>query len=245
VKLNCPNCDRWIPTENVNLQRGFAVCHLCQQVFRLAKIVPRKFSKQDLPLPVPKPRNFEVAETKGEIIIRQSWYRPWVWILVPLAIVAAGVLIAIMFTVASDPEGPGPIGFFLPLLVPHTWLVLAFIYASFTMLLNKTIVQVRNDEVAVSHRPIFYWGNYVVPVHDIQQFYCSERQGRWSSNWRPNQYSQHFDLNALLTDGSKLRLLTLEQVDEALFIEQELERHLHIADRLVTGEVKTLRTPRL
>jgi hypothetical protein len=42
-----------------------------------------------------------------------------------------------------------------------------------------------------------------------------------------------------LRDGTKLKLLSsLQDLDQALFVEQQIEQHLRIADERVPGEVR-------
>jgi hypothetical protein len=93
-----------------------------------------------------------------------------------------------------------------------------------------------SQQLSVTHGPLPWPGNLTLPRASLQQLFCEEqvRNGK-------NGVSYSYNVVAVLQDKSRVKLVTgLDAPEQALFIEQKLERQLGIADRSVAGEMRAL-----
>jgi hypothetical protein len=94
---------------------------------------------------------------------------------------------------------------------------------------NRTRIAVENGVLSVRHGPLPWPGNRTIAVAELAQLFCEEVIG--------NKGSRSYRVSALLKSGRKTQVLRgLGQADQALFIEQALERRLGITDVPVAGE---------
>jgi hypothetical protein len=99
---------------------------------------------------------------------------------------------------------------------------------------NKTMIYVDFDSISIRHGPIPFWGNKDVSSKTITQLYCKrdEHFGGYRS------YGT-FAVHAITSERRNIKLLTgLDTSEQALFIEQEIEKFLNIEDKPVKGEIR-------
>jgi hypothetical protein len=130
------------------------------------------------------------------------------------------------YWIAFSKPGTPLLVFFFPL--PHVAVGIWMVYYILASLVNNTIVQVKDNLLTVRHGPVPYYGNRSVEASSIVQIFCVENRMR-----KPVSY----DVNALMTDGSSLKLLGSLERDQALFYEEQLEEWLDIEPQPVRGEV--------
>lgn len=98
---------------------------------------------------------------------------------------------------------------------------------------NDTEITVADGELTISHGPLPWIGDIRRSVHDLDQLYVVEESAHtWNRGWTKN-----YRLNAVTTNGRCLKLLTLSEREEAVYIEDQVEKHIGIADRRVPGEL--------
>lgn len=243
MKLSCPNCDQAIPAADVNIALAIAKCGSCDQVFNFAKEVGLPALRPDKKNPVPMPPKFAVEELGSELVVRWSWYSHAVWFLLFFCIFWDGFLIVwysvVLFgmvaaTGGSAGHGAGLFGLiFLLFPLIHVAVGVSLTYFVFCSFINRTEIRVSQGELTVRHGPLPWFGNHTLATVDIGQLYCSEKV---RNNRRG--YNVHYDLNIMRTDQTKLSLLTLEELDQVLFLEQKLEEFLRIEDERIPGEVR-------
>lgn len=110
----------------------------------------------------------------------------------------------------------------------------AFItYLTIAGFVNRTVFTVERDHLTVRHGPLPWRGNVDVPTTSLLQLFCTEQVSR-SRNGTTTRYS----VEGVLKDGRHLKVATaLDAREQALFIEQTLEKHLGIQDRPVRSEM--------
>ena len=87
--------------------------------------------------------------------------------------------------------------------------------------------------LSIRHVPLPYLGNKTVEASDVKQVYSKERISRSRRGG-----SVTYEVHALTHSGRNLKLLSgLPNSEQALFIEQEIERFLRIQDVPVRGEI--------
>lgn len=151
-----------------------------------------------------------------QLVIRRRWMRTKHWFLLIL-FAAAGVGIAYAWGTTE----------------PNVWLILGTVFVAtcnynlIVMFVNSTTVSADADGVTVRHGPIPSWfaRNAAAKKADIAQLYAT-RNGAL------------FAVEAGLKSGQAVRLVApLVTAEQALFVEQQLERVLGILDFPVPGEL--------
>lgn len=100
--------------------------------------------------------------------------------------------------------------------------------------LNRTCVDISRQEIRIRLGPLPWFGSRTVPALQVAQVYREE-----IVRHHKNGSSTHYQLSAVLKDNRKLKLLSgVEAADMALYLEQEIERHLGIRDQAVAGEMR-------
>lgn len=99
---------------------------------------------------------------------------------------------------------------------------------------NRTHIVVGNGNVSVRHRPIPWFGNTKVDASNLRQLYAKEHVTRS----RRGGESSSYEVRAVTHDGRNMKLVSgLETSEQALYIEQEIERYLGIKDAPVVGQI--------
>jgi hypothetical protein len=235
MQLHCKSCGKLVRAEDVNIDQAIAKCLACHAVFsfldqvRGAGAPPRA--------PVPMPARMRVDNWGSELTITWRWYTHAVWLLLAFCIFWDGFLFvwyAAGIGMLTAGKGDGMIWVMLLFPVLHVLVGIGLTYAVICMFINKTVVRVSMGELTVRHGPLPGPGNRRVFTHELKQLYCTEKLQR-----HKNSTSITYELQAQLKDGQKLTLLTgLDQLDQALYVEQQVEQHLRIPDERMPGEIR-------
>jgi hypothetical protein len=115
---------------------------------------------------------------------------------------------------------------------PTIILSLVMLYCFLLWLLNKKVVEVSHDALLVGcEGPIpCLTFDQVIDSTEIRQVYVIERisGGRYQS--------RYYDVHVLTKDGGREKIVTVPNGNQALYLEQEIERFLGIEDQVVRGE---------
>ena len=106
------------------------------------------------------------------------------------------------------------------------------IYMSTAVILNTSRVRVTLEFVAVKHGPMPSIGNKVIPTSEIEQLYCLEKTEKTDDGKETFSYS----VEIIRPDQPEITLLRSLELDEAIFVEQEVEAFLNIEDHPVEHE---------
>jgi hypothetical protein len=224
VELKCNNCGSQLKPEDISPQLSAARCHHCNALFAL----PHLAGGRTIPRPdVALPRGMKIEERMDGLTITRSWMDASTWFLLFFAVFWNGFMI--VWNVISLSQGVWIMSVFGLL---HTGVGLFLIYLVLAKFLNSTTVKVTFDAVESRSGPIPWMGNKSIPKSEVEQLYCSEEVKRTK-----NGTSVTYDVLAVLK-GNRRQTLTkgINHHDQALFIEQQLERHLGLQDIPVTGE---------
>ncbi|MBI4803297.1 MAG: hypothetical protein HY796_12320 [Elusimicrobia bacterium] len=229
MKLNCPHCSWTIPAENINIQTAIAKCGSCSAVFGFADKAPGAVpfgSKRAVEMP----KGYSVDHVGTGLEITRRW-RSWKYLaLLGFCIFWDGFLV-VWYFIAFTKGGPLVMKLF-PIL--HVAAGVALTYTAIAGLLNRTRITVNTAEVGIKHFPLPWLGNRLVMRQEIDQLFCEEkiRHGK-------NGVHYSYNLSAVLRDGKRLKLVSgLDTPEKALFLEQQIEGYLGIADRPVAGEMR-------
>jgi hypothetical protein len=105
-------------------------------------------------------------------------------------------------------------------------------YWTLAGLLNRTVLSATTTQLSIRHRPLPWFGNKKFPSDGLSQLFVKE-----FVRSRSDRSLNIYDLMALGKGGRRLKLLSkIEKVEQALYLEQEIEEHLGIRDRQVPGD---------
>jgi predicted Zn finger-like uncharacterized protein len=229
VKLNCPECGAEIPADNINLDRMVAKCRECNTVFGFGDQFGASAGAQSLVrLAVPRPASLQVEQDGAELRLTRRWFSPTYIFLGIFAIFWNGFM-AVWFGIAIISR-MWPMALFGSI---HAAIGLFIAYVAVAGLVNSTLVRIGMGEIQVSHSPLPWRGNRRIETAGIAQLYSKEISHR-----SRRRTTQSYEIHAATGDGRDIKLLSaLENSEQALYLEQEIERYLGIKDLPMRGEI--------
>ncbi len=236
IALKCPNCNA--PLSVPEDQPRF-FCQFCGTPVILSEALrpqpePSAAGNSDR-LTVPIPDHLHVEEFGNELTISWRWFSWIVLFLIPFCIAWNAFLIG-WYSLASGAGMPGPMRIiFLVFPLAHVAVGLGLAYTVLTLLFNRTTVRVLQGELSVRYGPLYFPGGRRIAVDDIDQIYCQEKAHQGA---RGQQAGVQYQVMARLKSGRSVTLLSWNHdLEVARAVEQLLEDHLQIKNRLVAGEV--------
>lgn len=118
--------------------------------------------------------------------------------------------------------------------IAHVAVGVGLTYSTLAGFLNRTQVRLEPGRLSIRHGPLPWLGNQVLDSSELDQVFCRRRDstGRHGTNVT-------YEVRAIMKGGKLIKLLSgLEDEDQALYLEQQIERRLGIADRAVPGELE-------
>ena len=232
IAMRCKSCGATLPSTSINFELAMARCEHCGGVFALRRddfehpaSAPAAAQQR---VAVPMPEGIELSEGPAELYIMRRWFH---WTVIPLLVFCVMwngfMLVWHGIALASGMWFMSCFGLI------HTAVGIGLGYGVIAGLLNRTTVVARPGVLSVSHRPVPWPGNVTLNTDQVEQLYCTEkiRHGK-------NTVHTRYTVAAILHSGRKQTLLKgLVDADQALYVEQELERYLKIRDCPVRGEL--------
>jgi len=180
-------------------------------------------------LQVGLPKNINVNHTGMGLEVTRRWFSPKYIFLVFFAIFWNGFMIFWFYNAIKS--GHYEMALFGAL---HAIVGIGLIYTVLSGFLNKTHIVVDQSHLTIAHRPLPWLGNKNIKSYDLKQLYSKEKVG----------YSQKgsarvsYEIHAITRDDRNIKILSgLDSSEQALFIEQEIEKYLNIEDKKVRGEI--------
>jgi len=238
--LSCRACAAPLTANALDRRLAIITCANCGSIFDLARRKDREpslLAPEERPerAPVALPDAFRVERIGKRMTVRIRWFKPALLMLIPFAIAWNAFLVGWYSTVLG---GDGPTGAFGMVFavfpVAHVAVGIGVAYRALANLVNRTFVKVTPVQLSVNHLPMPWWPIRSVPVREIEQLYVTRKVRRGK-----NGTSVGYELRAVTRQHAAMLLLGgLDDLDQALWLEQELEDVLDIRDRAVAGEVK-------
>jgi hypothetical protein len=226
-----------IPAEDVKLDNLVAKCRSCNEVLSFADQVRRPIQsdgKRPAKLPVPKPDSLRIEDLGDQRRIIRRWFTWPVLGLVFFCVFWDSYVIFWCFMALNV----GPFNWIMVFFtIAQVAVGVGLAYSVLASLLNYTTVLVEGDRLIIHHRPVPWEGNRSVNIGDIVQLYCDQSYAT-SNPTTMLSVSWTYNLNALLADGRKLKLLSGLAKDQVLFCEDQLEEWLGIEPWPVSGELE-------
>jgi hypothetical protein len=231
TQITCERCHSAIDAEDVNIAIGVARCRSCGGVFDLGH---RTAAASGAPTPAPRasvplPSKFAVDAHGGEVLIRWRWFGPQYLFMLFFCVAWDGFLVAWYGKALTAANISATMTLFP---IAHVAAGVALTYSTLAGLLNRTWIRADRHGLSVRHTPIPWLGNRDFVRSDLKQLYSTQRSDR-SRNGRIL-----YQLNAVTRDGRSLPIVkNLESAEQALYLEQRLEKCLDIVDQPVPGEL--------
>lgn len=182
------------------------------------------------------PEGLELNNTGTGIEITRKWFSVLHIFTGIFALVWCGFLF-FWYSILGSIAAPGEetsnfllIFYLFPLI--HVAVGVYLLYYSLCGFFNKTTISVDWENLRIKHHPLPWRGNRTIPRSDIKQLYVKRQESRTR-----NGISVTYDINLITHSGSDIKLVKGLTADEqALFIEREVEKYLHIENVPVRGE---------
>ncbi len=176
------------------------------------------------------PDKLEINRRGSEFEIVRTWFGPQVLFVTVFAVFWDGFIYFWYSKLGEFKGGIDSMFFYFPMI--HVAVGVGITCYVLCGWLNRTRITVGRGKVSVRHGPLPWFGNLDMDSSALKQLYVKEV----ISNSR-NGTSVRYDLNALTRDGRSIKFAGgLENSDQALYIEQEIEKFLGIKDGEVKGE---------
>jgi len=233
--LACKACEAPLKSDDVDLRHGIATCSYCNAVMQFSELSRRTdgaaaeggfVARGEVPLPA----GIVVEDWGGALRIVRRWFSPVAFFLVFFCI-AWNAFLVFWYSMAFSTNAPW---IFKVFPIGHLAVGVGLTYFTIALFVNKTVLIVEAGQLRVYHGPLPWFGNKTVDAGNIDQLYCQKKvhHGEDSSH-------TSYNLHAVTQDGKKVKIASgMNERDQALYIEQQLERHLGIEDRAVPGELR-------
>lgn len=174
---------------------------------------------------IPMPKGFELSRGGTSFQLVRRWFSFKYVPLLFFCIAWDGFLIFWYAMAFSSPKTPW-IAFVFPIF--HLAIGVGLTYVVIAGFVNRTWITAERDTISVRHGPVPMGKALSFRRRDIEQFFC------WA---KPSKNGATYQVDLLLAGRVRHPFVSeLETLEQARFIEQELERYLGIADAPVPGE---------
>jgi hypothetical protein len=231
TELRCRSCGAPLAPENVVERLSMARCGHCEAVFALDRLMSPDASTEVIRRArpqLPLPKGMLIEDFGSSLEITRRWFGPVFLFLAFFCVFWNGFMLVWHGMALSTGA------WFMSLFgLIHTAVGLGLLYFTVAGFVNRTVIRVQHGVLEVHSGPLPWPGNKTFPSHDVEQFYCQEHVTR-----SKNGTNTTYEIHAIRRGNTRETLLKgLPEADQALYIEQELERFLRLEDRPIHGEL--------
>lgn len=225
LNVKCPGCGEPIGSDQINIHQNLAKCTKCTSLYQLHEALPFRHKPEEF-----MPKGVDVLHLTNELDIEISWRRSLGTFLTfftifwnTIVFIGAGAAII---------SGNYAALLFMSL---HLFVGISLLYYHLTLIFNHTSIIVDHHRMLIDHYPLRlpFYPKRNIKIESIKQLYV-EKYTESTTNNVPN-YA--YSVSGLLNNGKKLKLIKgLVHVEQARYIEQEIENFLQIPDEKIAGE---------
>jgi len=224
----CPSCGSHFRAEDFDPARGVLSCPHCRALLLVSGARDPASPPRVRP-EVPLPARFALEELASGIEIRRRWFQPSFLFLAFFCVAWDGFLVFWYSLVLR--EGMPWILVVFP--IAHLAVGVGLTYFTLAGFLNTTTIAVGSEELRIRHAPLPWPGVRRLAAQDVEQLYCKERVHRGK-----NSATTTYEVWAALRGRPARKLVAgLPEAEQALFLEQRIERALGLADMPVPSEL--------
>lgn len=228
--LLCPHCSAPL---QVHPKAVFLVCSYCGTHLQVEGTEGARRLAIDQGMaeraPVGLPAKFAVERLGNRLTLHWRWWTPALFFMLFFCIAWDSFLV-FWYSMAVGTSAPW---IFVVFPIAHVAVGVVITYATLAGFINSTTVEIGQGILRVAHGPLPWQGNQSLNTADVDQLYCTR-----SASKSEDSESLSYNVMVRTKTGRNVKLVSrLEDLDQALYIEQEIERHLGIADKAMSGEV--------
>ncbi len=216
-KIHCPSCGDQVTADNLNLQNSVAKCGSCNVIFSIEEDLESVANKKEMKQEVFRPEGIDLFYYKEELDITVQQHLQGVD-LYGLCLFPFFAVFSLLFFFDKGISIYYPIASILGSLI--------FAYRAMNYSKNKTYIEINDRTLSIKSRPKNFKKDKTFLANDIDQLYL--KQAGDGSGY----FTIHMLVNGL--EGQKHeKLMTVNTISKAKYLEQEIERYLNIEDRKV------------
>lgn len=233
MHLHCPDCSEQISSDGINIVKTIAICKHCDNLFDFEPMV---LETAGLPAIRERreeiiPPGIEVLRLSSELEIMIDWRKNAKTFTFFFAIFW-NVFVSVFALIFAIAGAPLVLLFLIPFFLAGGYML----YSSLGYLVNTTYVTVNDHRLSIEHTPIKFLiqrDKHYAPDEIDQVFVRKYSVG--SVNNEP-VYAYAVDIQIKRSQDKVNIVKELKSLDNAKFIEAEIEYFLNIKDRPVHGE---------
>lgn len=227
--MKCPSCASFLRADDFDAARGTLTCSYCKALMVFGGGDSSARSTPPARAEVPLPPSIKVAKRSRGLEIRRRWFHPLHVFLVFFCI-AWNAFLVFWYTTAV---GSGAPWIFKVFPIVHVAVGVGLTYFTLAGFLNTTTIAVERRELRVSHAPLPWRGAAKLESSSIDQLFCKQKLHR-----NKHGHSYTYEVWMSSRDSKSRKLVSgLPEPEQALFIEQQVERALGLPDRVMPGEL--------
>ena len=238
LEITCPDCHRAVDADDVNINNLIGKCSNCDSVFSIADQLgglisdnqPSGFASVERP-PIAKPDKVTIDNNGVTLSINYSWSNTATKIFLTFFCAFWDIFMIVWFAIAISSEEWAMAAFG----IIHGLVGVGITYTCVAMWVNSTFIRVDATEINIRHEPLPWPGAMSLNPSELEQLYTVESV---SSSRNSSSVSYSYELHGHLKKGQRRKLVSgLDNVDQCLYLEQQIEDFLGIEDRPERGEV--------
>ncbi len=215
----CPSCENGIGADNINLQNKIAKCGNCNALFSIEGEVKSVLALEEMKQDVLRPEGIDLFYFKEDLEITVQQHMQGIDAFGISLFPGIAILTFLVYFIGD--KG-------MPLMVPSIFTIgsLFFIYRILNYAKNKTYIDINDKFLSIKSRPKNFNKDKSYHVSEIDQIYVKLAGSGMG----------YYTINAIINapEGQKhQRLLTVNSLSKAKYLEQEIERYLNIEDRKI------------
>lgn len=177
------------------------------------------------------PEKLELIQHGTHIELVQRWFGSKIVVITLFAVIWDAILINWYLVAGSNRD---PMAFYFPLL--HVAAGIGISYYALAGWFNRTHILISSAAIEARSGPLPWFGNKKIQSTDIKQLYAKENI---SESRRGTSVT--YEVHVITNDGRNLKLLGgLDTSEQALYIEQQIEKYLGIENKPVRGEIGSI-----
>lgn len=178
------------------------------------------------------PAKMEITRNVDHLQIVWKWLGLRFYLLTPFAIIL-DVSLLFWIILAFLLDDPLITLLFLSL---HAAASIGMTYYTLAGYLNRTVIDVDVNFLTIKHVPLLFRNHKKIPSHSLEQLYCTKRGYPQAGK----DFYPTCDIYAITNEPLTVQLLSdMDGIEQALFVEHEIEKFLNIEDRPVKGALNS------
>lgn len=216
-KVSCPSCNEDVQADNLNLQNSVAKCGSCHVIFSIEEEIENVKAQGSMKQEFIRPEGIDLFFYRDDLDITIQQHVQGV----DTFGIIFGPTLAFFTLILHLAKG-------ISILFPafFTVITLYFLYRVLNYSKNKTYIDINSKYLSIKSRPKHFRKDRTFTTDEIDQLYLK----------RATDGSGYYTINMIINslEGQiHEKLITINTLSKAKYVEQEIERYLKIEDRTV------------